>query len=65
MIWRIQSTKPVPGSRMLSVILVVKKKGVYYLKLTELEKTVRAQAGAFHASFGGSADKEKAYELSE
>lgn len=56
-----QKSKAVPGSRMLSVILVTADKNVYYLKLTGYDKTVKAAATPFRTSFGGNAEKETAY----
>jgi gluconolactonase len=53
---------PIPKSRMLAVILIIEKKGVYYLKLNGPEKTVKSAAAAFRKSFGGNAKKEKPYE---
>lgn len=54
-----QQTKPMPGARMLGVILTVEGKGNYFLKLTGPEKTVAAAADAFRASFGADAKSEK------
>lgn len=52
-------TESVPGSRSLAVILLIPEKGVYYLKLVGLDKTVAAQAKAFRAAFGADGTKEK------
>lgn len=57
----LRRTKPTPGSRMLGVILTLKGKGVYYLKLTGPDKTVKAQKDALRKSFGG--DKSTEAEL--
>ena len=57
-----QQTKPMPGARMLGVILHVAKGGNYFFKLTGPEKTVAQAADAFRASFGAKADDEKEYE---
>ncbi|MBQ09939.1 MAG: hypothetical protein CMJ45_00100 [Planctomyces sp.] len=54
-------TKPMPGARMLAVILAVKGKGNYFLKLTGSQKTVTAAAAALRVSFGADAKKEKPY----
>ena len=54
--------KPTPGSRMLAVILV-QDDATYFLKLTGEDETVKAQAAAFRASFGGDADEEEEYAL--
>ena len=65
----LRKTKPAPGYRMLSVILLVGGKDgaappkVYYLKLTGPDKTVKAQAKAFRTSFGGSSEKEEEFAL--
>jgi gluconolactonase len=56
-------TKPVPGSRSIGVILEAADKNIYFLKLTGPEKTVTAAADGFRKSFGGTADKETAYEV--
>jgi hypothetical protein len=53
----------VKDSRMLGVILQVKGKGVYFLKLTGPDATVKAQSDALRASFGARADGEEDYEL--
>ena len=59
----LRKTKPVPGSRMLAVILTIPQKGVYYLKLTGSDKTVANQSAAIRASFGGDSKGEKEYEF--
>ena len=56
-----RKTKPMPGARMLAVILAVKGKGNYFLKLTGPRKTVTAAEVAFRKSFGADPKKEKAY----
>lgn len=53
----------VKEARMLGVILQVKGKGVYFLKLTGPDATVKAQSDALRASFGAKADGEEDYEL--
>jgi gluconolactonase len=58
-----RKTEPMPGARMLAVILAVEGQGNYFLKLTGPAKTVTASAEAFRTSFGGKADDEKPYEL--
>lgn len=60
-----QKTRPLPGARMLSVMLSVPDKGNYFLKLTGPEKTVTAAAKAFRTSFGGDASKEKDLKVEE
>jgi hypothetical protein len=55
----LRKTEAVPGSRVLAVLLVTPEKGVFYLKMAGLDKTVAAQAAALRASFGAAADKEK------
>jgi gluconolactonase len=52
-------TQPMPGARMLGVVLQSEKDGDYFLKFTGPEKTVTAAADTFRASFGGDAKKEK------
>jgi gluconolactonase len=61
----LQKTKPVPGSRMLGLILVVEDKGVYFFKLPGPQKTIAAAVEPFRTSFGGDAKSEKDYELAE
>lgn len=57
----LRRTTPTPGYRMVGVILVLEGKGVYYLKLTGPDKTVKAQVDALRRSFGG--DKQSETEL--
>ena len=59
----LRKTKPTPGYRMLGVILILKDKGVYYLKMTGPDKTIAAQEKALRAAFGGSAESEAVYDL--
>ena len=54
-------TKPMKGARMLAVILAVKGKGNYFLKLTGPMKTVTAAATSLRQSFGADPKKEKPY----
>ena len=56
-------TAPTPGYKMLGVVLMVKDKGNYFLKLTGPKKTIEGVADTFRASFGGNAKSEKAYEI--
>lgn len=49
--------------RSISVILTVKDKANYFLRLTGPEKAVNAAAEAFRASFGADAKAEKPYEI--
>lgn len=58
-----QETIAAPGYRMHGVILVLKDKGVYYLKLAGPDKTVKAAAADFRASFGGDSKSEKDFEI--
>lgn len=53
-----RQTKPVEGARMLAVILQLDQ-GVYYLKLTGPDETVKAQSDALRAAFGGNVKTEK------
>lgn len=59
----LRKTKPTPGYRMLGVILVLEGKGVYYLKLTGPDATIKAEADIFRASFGGDRKSEKDFEI--
>jgi gluconolactonase len=55
--------EPTPGYRSVGIILQVKDKGNYFLRLTGPDKTIAAATEKFRQSFGGDAAKEKAYEL--
>ena len=59
----LRKTKETPGYRMISVILDLKAKGVYFLKLTGPDATVAAQLDAVRASFSGKLEDEKEYEF--
>jgi hypothetical protein len=59
----LQKKEAVKNARMLGVILEVKGKGLYFLKLTGPDATVKAQGDALRASFGAKADGEEDYEL--
>lgn len=52
-----------PNHRSLSVILTVKDKANYFIRLTGTEKAVKEAAEAFRASFGAVAKDEKDYEI--
>ncbi len=54
-------TTPVPGQRMLAMMLMIEEKGTYFLKLTGPEKTVTAAADDLRKSMGAKADDEKEY----
>ncbi len=54
-------TIPVPGQRMLQVMLMTDDKGTYFLKLTGPEKTVSNAADDLRTSFGAKAQDEKEY----
>jgi gluconolactonase len=56
-----KKTAPVPGRRMLAVVLMVEEKGTYFLKLIGPEKTVTAAADDLRKSMGAKADYEKEY----
>jgi len=56
-------TTPTPGQRTIGIILNLKDKNVYFLKLTGPDATVAAQKDAVRASIGGDADSEKEYEF--
>jgi hypothetical protein len=55
-----RQTKAVEGSRMLAVILQLDQ-GVYFLKLTGKDKTVKAQSKSLRQAFGGTAESEAEY----
>ena len=54
-------TIPVPGQRMLQVMLMAEDKGTYFLKLTGPEKTVTSAAEDLRKSFSAKVDDEKEY----
>lgn len=54
-----QKTKPMPGARVMNVLLQTEKGGSYFIRLSGPAKTVDAAVGDFRNSFGGSADSEK------
>ncbi|MDB4614117.1 hypothetical protein OAH18_00360 [bacterium] len=60
-----RETVDAEGYRMLGVILPVKEKGMYFLKLTGPDKTVAAQMKLFRASFGGKKAGEKSFPADE
>lgn len=55
--------EPTPGYRSVGIILQVKEKGNYFLRLTGPDKTITAATEKFRQSFGGDASKEKPHEL--
>ncbi|MBT4864231.1 MAG: hypothetical protein HON53_03805 [Planctomycetaceae bacterium] len=57
-----RKTRKITDGRMLAVILIVEKKGVYFLKMAGENKTVSSAAVAFRNSFGAKADKEQPLE---
>ena len=59
----LRKTKPAPGYRMLGAIVELDGKGVYFLKLTGPDATIKAEADAFRRSFGGDRESEKPFEL--
>ncbi len=59
----LRKTEAAEGYAMMAVIVVLKDKGVYYLKLTGQEKTVSAHADALRKSFGGDRESEDPYEI--
>lgn len=59
----LRQTEPAEGYRMLGVIIELEGKGIYYLKLTGPDATVKAQADALRKSFGGSVKGETDYEI--
>ncbi len=61
--FRTRTTKAYPDSRMLGVILNVKDKGVYFIKLIGPDKTVAAASDELRAAFGGNAKTEKEHEI--
>ncbi len=59
----LRKTQPLPNARMAAVILDVKDKGNYFLKMAGPEKSVAAAIDDLRASFGGDKATEKPYEL--
>ena len=52
-----------PSHRSISIVLTIKDKANYFLRMTGPEKAVNAAAEAFRASFGADATEEKPYEI--
>lgn len=50
-----------PDARMLGVMISIKGKGIYFLKLAGPKKTVSAAAAALRTTFGGVEKEEKEY----
>ena len=61
----LRKTQPVPDSRMLAVMLLIKDKGAYFLKLVGNQATVSSASDAFRASFGGATANETEYKVPE
>lgn len=59
----LRKSETAKGYRMLGVILQVKGKGVYFLKMAGPDATVTAQEDALRAAFGGKKDGEEDYEI--
>ena len=57
-------TEPMPGARMLGVILG-RETGIYYFKMTGPDKTIAKERKTLRASFGADIDKEEAVEQEE
>lgn len=55
--------KPLENARMISLVLNIEGKGLYYFKLTGPEKSVAAQADAIRTAIGASTKAEKEYKL--
>ena len=53
-----RQTNPTPGYQMLAVVLMVKDKGNYFLKLTGPQKTVASAAQALRIAIDADATKE-------
>ena len=60
---RDRKTVPAEGYRMLGVIITLEGKGVYFLKLTGPDASVKAQAEILRASFGAKSEGEEDYEI--
>ena len=58
-------TNPTPGYQMLGVVLLVKDKGNYFLKLTGPQKTVATTAEALRVAIGADIKDEKKSERSQ
>ena len=59
----LRKTTPAKGYRMLGMIVQIKDKGVYFLKLTGPDATVKAQAEALRTAIGAKSEGEEDYEL--
>ena len=53
-----RQTNPTPGYQMLAIVLMVKEKGNYFLKLTGPQKTVNAAAKALRVAIDADLKKE-------
>jgi len=53
---------PLKNARMLSVMLFVKQKGYYYLKVSGPQKTIDSIAGSLRTAFGGNTKTEKKFQ---
>lgn len=56
-------TNPTPGYQMLGIVLLVKDKGNYFLKLTGPQKTVATAAEALRKAIGADIKNEKKSDL--
>jgi gluconolactonase len=54
-----RKTESMPGARMLGVILTIKDRGNYFLKMTGPQATVAAEAKTLRAAFGGNTETEE------
>jgi gluconolactonase len=59
----LRKTTAAKGYRMLGMIVQVKGKGVYFLKLTGPDATVKHQAEALRTAIGAKSEGEEDYEL--
>ena len=59
----LRKTQAATGYRMLGLILQVKGKGVYFMKLTGPDATVKAQAESLRLAIGAKAEGEEDYEI--
>lgn len=53
---------PLKAARMLSVMLFIRKKGYYYLKVSGPEKTINSIAERLRTAFGGDSKTEKKFQ---
>ncbi len=59
----LRQTTPAPGYRMIALVVELEGKGVYYLKATGPEATIKANAEVLRKAIGGKSEGETDYEI--